>query len=59
MQYKYMGPVSDCGAAFNSNVEILQRILQRFQNKILRIIFDASWYIINDTLHQHLNVLYV
>jgi len=37
----YMGLVSDCGAAFNSNIEILQRILQRFQNKILRIIFDA------------------
>jgi len=41
--------------ASNSNIEILQR----FQNKILRIIVDAPWYVTNDTLHQDLNVPYV
>jgi len=46
--------VFNCGVS-NSNIEILQR----FQNKILRIIIDAPWYIINDTLHQNLNVPYV
>jgi len=41
--------------ASNSNIEILQR----FQNKILRIIVDAPWHVTNDTLHQDLNVPYV
>jgi len=40
--------------ASNSNIEILQR----FQNKFLRII-DASWYVTNDTLHHDLNVPYI
>jgi len=34
-------------------------ILQRFQNEYLRIIVDAPWYVINDTLHHDLNVPYV
>jgi len=34
-------------------------ILQRFQNGYLRIIINAPWYIINDTLHHDLNVTYV
>jgi len=41
--------------ASNSNIEILQR----FQTKYLRIIVNASWYVINDTLHHDLNVPYV
>jgi len=40
------------GTASNSNIEIIQR----FQNKYLRIIFNAPWYV-NDTLN--LNVQYV
>jgi hypothetical protein len=39
----------------NSNIEILQR----FQNKYLRIIVNAPWYVIKDTLHHDLNVLYI
>jgi len=39
----------------NSNI----KILQRFQNKYLRIIVNAPWYVINDTLHHDLNVPYV
>jgi len=35
-----------------SNVEIIQR----FQNKYLRIIVNAPWYVTNDTLHHDLNV---
>jgi len=34
-------------------------ILQRFQNKYLRIIVNAPWYIINDTLYHNLNALYI
>jgi len=34
-------------------------ILQRFQNKIFRIIVDAPWYITNDTLYQDLNISYI
>jgi len=41
--------------ASNSNIEILQR----FQNRYLRIIVNASWYVTNDILHHDLNVLYV
>jgi len=41
--------------ASNLNIEIPQR----FQNKYLRIIVNALWYVINDTLHHHFNVLYV
>jgi len=38
--------------ASNSNTEIIQR----FQNKYLRIIVNAPWYVTNDTLHHDLNV---
>jgi len=41
------------GTAANSNVEIIQR----FQNKYLRIIVNAPWYV-NNTLHHDLNVPY-
>jgi len=34
-------------------------ILQRFQNKYLRIIVNASWCIINDILHHDLTVPHV
>jgi len=43
------------GTAANSNIETIQR----FQNKHLRIIVDASWYVTNDVLHHDLNVPYV
>jgi len=41
--------------ADNSNIEIIQR----FQNKYLRIIVNAPWYVTNNTLHHDLNVPYV
>jgi len=47
--------VQSWSIASNSNIEILQR----FQNKYLRIIVDVPWYISNDTLHHDLNVSYV
>jgi len=31
-------------------------MLQKFQNKYLRIIINAVWYITNDILHYDLNV---
>jgi len=34
-------------------------ILQRFQNRYLRIIVNTPWYITNDTLHHDLNVPHV
>jgi len=34
-------------------------IIQRFQNKYLRIIVNAPWYVTNDTLYHDLNVPYV
>jgi len=34
-------------------------IIQRLQNKYLRIIVNASRYVTNNTLHHDLNVLYV
>jgi len=34
-------------------------IIQRLQNKYLRIIVNVLWYVINDTLHHDLNVPYV
>jgi len=43
------------GTAFNSNIEIIQR----FQNRYLRIIVNAPWYVTNDTLHLDLNISYV
>jgi len=39
----------------NSNIEILQR----FQNKYLRIIVNALWYVTNDILYHDFNVPYV
>jgi len=41
--------------ASNSNI----KILQRFQNKYLRIIVNALWYVTNDSLYHDLNVPYV
>jgi len=38
--------------AGNSNIEILQR----YQNKVLRAIVNAPWYISNKDLHADLNV---
>ena len=38
------------GTASNSNIEILQR----FQNKVLRVIVNAPWYIPNNVLHKDL-----
>jgi len=43
------------GAAPNSNIQIIQR----FQNKYLRIIVNAPCYVTNDTLYHDLNVPYV
>lgn len=34
-------------------------IIQRYQNKVLRQIADAPWYVTNDLLHRDLNVLEV
>jgi len=42
------------GTAVNSNIEIIQK----FQNKYLRIIVNAR-YVTNDTLYHDLNVAYV
>jgi hypothetical protein len=38
------------GTASQSNIEILQR----FQNKVLRTIVNAPWYVPNSILHAHL-----
>jgi len=43
------------GTASNANIEISQRS----QNKYLRIIVNAPWYVTNDILHHDLNVPYV
>jgi len=40
------------GTASNSNVEMLQR----FQNKILRSIVNAPWYVPNTILHTDLQI---
>jgi hypothetical protein len=40
------------GTASNSNIEILQR----FQNKVLRIIVNAPWYVPNTLLHTDLQI---
>jgi len=44
--------------ASNSNKKYIE-ILQRFQNKVLRIAVDAPWYVTNDIFHYDLNVPYV
>jgi len=51
----YVFMASNWGTASNSNIEILQR----FQNKYLRIIINAAWYVTNDILHHDLDVPYV
>jgi len=40
------------GTASNSNIEILQR----FQNKVLRSIVNAPWYVSNIILHTDLQI---
>jgi len=40
------------GTASNSNIEILQR----FQNKFLRSIVNAPWYVPNTNLHTDLQI---
>jgi hypothetical protein len=40
------------GSASDSNIEILQR----FQSKLLRKIFNAPWFVSNRTLHQDLKI---
>jgi len=40
------------GTASNSNIEILQR----FQNKVLRSIVNAPWYVPNTLLHTDLQI---
>lgn len=40
------------GTASNSNIEILQR----FQNKVLRNIVNAPWYVPNDVIHKDLQM---
>jgi hypothetical protein len=40
------------GTASNSKIEILQR----YQNKVLRAIVNAPWYISNKVLHADLKV---
>jgi hypothetical protein len=41
-----------CGTACHSNIEILQR----FQNKVLRTLVNAPWYIPNSLLHTDLQM---
>jgi len=41
--------------AANSNIEIIQR----FQNRYLRIIVNAPCYVTNDILHHDLNIPYI
>jgi hypothetical protein len=48
--WTYVIPV--WGTASNSNVEILQRYL----NKVLRSIVNAPWYISNKVLHTDLKI---
>jgi hypothetical protein len=40
-----------CGCTSQSN-----RNIQRFQNKVIRGIVDAPWYIRNDNLHKDLDI---
>lgn len=43
------------GTTSNSNIEILQR----FQNKILRMVVNAPWYVPNTVIHRDLGMLSV
>ena len=40
------------GAAFNSNLDIIQR----FQSKTLRLMLDAPWYVTNAAIHRDLEI---
>ena len=40
------------GTASNSNIEILQR----FQSKTLRSLWNAPWYVTNETIHRDLKI---
>lgn len=40
------------GCAKQNNTDVIQR----FQNKVLRIIVDAPWYVRNNDLHRDLNM---
>jgi len=40
------------GTTINSNV----KIIEKYQSKILRILVNALWFIINNTLHQNLGI---
>lgn len=43
------------GTSSNSNIEILQR----YQNKVLRSIVNATWYVTNYATHQYLKIPFV
>lgn len=43
------------GCTRNSNI----KIIQQFQNKVLRGIVNAPWYVRNDDLHRDLNIEFV
>jgi len=48
--WTYASPIWDCAA--DSNL----RILQRFQNLVLRRITGAPWYVTNEQLHNDLEI---
>jgi len=50
-------PIWTYGPTLGHSLQFKIEIIQRFQNKYLRIIVNARWYVTNDTLH--LNVPYV
>jgi hypothetical protein len=41
-----------CGCASDSNIQVIQR----FQNKVLKFIAQAPWYIRNSDLHRDLGI---
>jgi hypothetical protein len=40
------------GCASDSNIEVIQR----YQNKVLKCIVSAPWYVRNSDLHRHLRI---
>jgi hypothetical protein len=44
-----------CGTTSNSNIEILER----FQSKVLRLIVNAAWYVLNSVIRNDLQILTV
>jgi carbonic anhydrase len=48
--WQYGAQLRGCSKASNIN------IIQRFQNKVLRVIVDAPWYVGNSDLHRDLNI---